>query len=87
MIKGNANVTACRDIAYQLVYGETGKNLKVALGGGRAKFLPRNVIDEEGAPGDRSDGEDLIKSWLNAKVNASAKYVWNREDLLQVGYF
>lgn len=84
MIKANADVEACPDIAYQLVYGETGKNLKVVLGGGRGKFLPSNVTDEEGAPGSRSDGENLIESWLANKVNATAKYVWNRADLLQV---
>lgn len=84
MIKANADVEACPDIAHQLVYGETGKNLKVVLGGGRGMFLPSNVTDEEGAPGSRSDGENLIESWLTSKTNATAKYVWNKADLLQV---
>lgn len=84
VISAGADVEACRDIAYQLVYGETGRNLKVALGGGRGKFLPNTVTDEEGSPGSRTDGENLIESWLASKVNSTAKYVWNRTELLQV---
>lgn len=84
VLNDGADVNACPDIAYQLVYGETGQNLKVALGGGRGKFLPSNVTDEEGSPGQRSDNVNLIDNWLASKTNGSAKYVWNRADLLEV---
>lgn len=85
VIKAGANTTACPDIAHQLVYGETGKNLKVVLGGGRGKFLPTNVTDDEGVNGQRTDGENLIESWLASKTDSAAKYVWNRSELLEVG--
>lgn len=80
------NSTVCRDIAYQLVYGETGKNLNVALGGGRRAFIPSSMTDEEGSYGVRSDDLDLIDGWLNQKKEngKSAEYVWNRDQLLNV---
>ncbi|GJQ80046.1 hypothetical protein Trydic_g19334 [Trypoxylus dichotomus] len=74
---------ACRDIAFQLVHGETGKNLNVILGGGRRNFLPNSTIDEEGSRGARTDGRNLIQEWLESKVNETAEYVWNRTGLLQ----
>lgn len=72
---------ACQDIAYQAVHGLTGSNLNVLLGGGRARFLPINVTDEEGEAGRRSDGRNLIEEWLGLKVEGAA-YVWNRAGLL-----
>ncbi|XP_068218849.1 alkaline phosphatase-like [Palaemon carinicauda] len=77
----------CDDIAEQLVYGETGKHLKVVLGGGRRSFRPREEPDvEDGSAGYRSDGVNLIHSWLEEKekMGVSAAYVWNKDDLMAV---
>lgn len=72
----------CTDIAQQLVYGETGKQLDVVLGGGRAKFLPKDRANDLGQNGERSDGVDLIEEWLKQKENAV--YMWNKTDLLNL---
>lgn len=72
----------CDDIARQLVFGETGRDLNVVLGGGRAKFLPFDVQDEEGDFGERLDGVNLIDEWLEQRKNRKASYVWNRRQLL-----
>lgn len=55
------------DIAQQLIYGKVGKNLKVILGGGRGEFRDKNIKDEEGQSGWRTDGKDLINEWQNDK--------------------
>jgi alkaline phosphatase len=80
ILNDDEDPTVCADIATQLVSGETGKNLNVVMGGGRAKFIPKETEDEEGHKGDRSDGENLIRTWLAQTQNA--QYVWNRDDLL-----
>lgn len=71
------------DIAVQLLENREGRNLKVVLGGGRASFRDANVRDEEGRPGYRSDGRDLINEWLNIKRDAgqTSKYVWSSKGL------
>ncbi|KAK7068956.1 hypothetical protein SK128_016412 [Halocaridina rubra] len=84
---GGEDPTICDDIAEQLIYGETGKNFKVILGGGRRHFIDGNIIDvEEGRGGYRLDGKDLITEWINGKATegVSASYVWNRDDFLAV---
>ena len=71
----------CVDIARQLiefagnVAGSDG--LEVALGGGRASFLPaRDGADlEDGVAGDRLDGRDLTREWVERHDDAA--YVWN----------
>ncbi|XP_032519337.2 membrane-bound alkaline phosphatase-like [Danaus plexippus] len=73
----------CRDIAYQLIHSEPGKNFKVILGGGRREFLPLGILDEEGTAGRRSDNRNLIQEWQTDKANrnVSFKYIWNKEQL------
>lgn len=58
--------------------------LKVILGGGRQKFLPKDVVDPEGGDnGRRDDGENLIETWINSKsILGPTEYVWNRTNLL-----
>lgn len=73
----------CLDIADQLVnWTAGGDGFEVALGGGRANFLPAEMADpeDEGATGGREDGRDLTAEWT-AKSNQHA-YVWNAEDLM-----
>lgn len=69
-----------KDIASQLIDYATDGGLDVALGGGRARFLPNTVLDPEYAtPGKRKDGRNLIDDWL--KKNSNAVYVWNKAQL------
>uniref|UniRef100_A0A182WJL0 Alkaline phosphatase n=1 Tax=Anopheles minimus TaxID=112268 RepID=A0A182WJL0_9DIPT len=76
----------CPDIATQLIYGDTGKNLRVILGGGRRKFLPRTMKDEEGIRGQRQDGANLISQWYYGKPLGTARYVSNRQDLMALNF-
>lgn len=80
------NATQCLDIASQLVYGDTGINFDVILGGGRKKFLPNGVKDEENQAGERLDGVNLIEEWKKLKSNlgVNAEYIWNRKQLLDI---
>lgn len=77
--------SGCKDIAYQLIKNEPGRRIKVIYGGGRAKFIPISSKDDEGNPGERADGVDLIKEWLldkTNKTNRRAKYIQTRDQLL-----
>ncbi|XP_068141962.1 membrane-bound alkaline phosphatase [Drosophila tropicalis] len=74
------------DIARQLVEGSVGKDLRVILGGGRAKFRDQTKHDEEGIFGERSDGRDLIEDWKNDKTERGQRgeYVWSLKGLSQL---
>ena len=63
------------DIAAQLVEAMTSGRIDLALGGGRTHFLPAEVIDEEGDPGARTDGRNLVEE-LTA---SGAQVAWNDE--------
>lgn len=82
VVRDGVSVSDCPDIAQQLIYGDTGKNLNVIMGGGRQKMLPKEKMDEEGKPGQRLDGKDLIAEWKKQKKMKNAKYVWNRNQLV-----
>jgi alkaline phosphatase len=71
----------CVDIARQLVEWPKGDGLELALGGGRANFLPSTMADPEdaGATGARADGKDLTAAW-RAKSPAHV-FVWNTQQL------
>ncbi|XP_063705260.1 membrane-bound alkaline phosphatase-like [Culicoides brevitarsis] len=71
------------DLAEQIVRNDVGSKLKVILGGGRENFRPQISIDEEGKPGKRLDGVDLIEEWKKSK-NSEGKFVWNRKELLEI---
>lgn len=82
VLKDSLNSTKCHDVAYQLIHQEPGKNFKVLLGGGRGKFLPKELKDEENDYGDRSDGRNLIQDWKNDRSRkGKAEYVWNKRQL------
>ncbi len=51
----------CPDIATQLVDFKPGGGIDLALGGGRARFLPR--LPGEKIGGTRDDGVDLVAKW------------------------
>ncbi|MGQ3523786.1 alkaline phosphatase, partial [Acinetobacter baumannii] len=67
------------DIARQLVEMKYGDGLNVAMGGGRANFLPDSVSDPEypGKKGARKDGRDLTQAWLQ-RYGERGQYVWNQ---------
>lgn len=49
-------------------------------------MLPKEVVDEEGNNGFRSDRINLIEAWkkLRESRNQSYEYVWNKEQLNNV---
>ncbi|XP_068617877.1 membrane-bound alkaline phosphatase-like [Battus philenor] len=83
--RASCGLDAPPDIAHQLVHDYPGNQFKVILGGGRREFLPNNEVDEEGTPGRRLDGINLIEQWRADKAsrNVTHQYVWNREQLLR----
>ncbi|XP_058066266.1 alkaline phosphatase-like [Anopheles bellator] len=86
VVRHGADPAMCTDIASQLVYGETGKNLRVILGGGRRKLIPKGAKDEDGVKGQRLDGVNLISQWYYGKPLGTARYVSNRNDLLALNF-
>lgn len=69
------------DIAEQLVHGDIGSKLKVALGGGSRHFI-RTSETSHGFSGRRTDGKNLIDEWKSEK--ATRTYVNNKQDLINV---
>ncbi len=67
------------DIARQLIEFNYGDGLEVALGGGRSKFLPKEVNDPEypTRTGERLDGRNLTEEWTKKYKNS--EYVWNKQ--------
>lgn len=65
------------DLARQLVEFSIGDGLEVALGGGRANFLPKSATDPEydEQTGRRADGRDLTAEWSK---KADSAFVWNK---------
>lgn len=68
-----ADRATCPDIARQFVEFPYGDGVDVALGGGRAKFLPVTAADPGNSEntGHRLDGRDLIGAWLAARADRS----------------
>lgn len=64
-----------------MIQNETGKKLKVVLGGGRAYFTPTGFLDPEtGANiGRRRDGKNLINQWI--ADHPTGAYVNTRDEL------
>lgn len=74
-----ALAAGCSDIARQLVEMKYGNGLNVAMGGGRANFLPESATDPEysAKKGNRKDGRDLTQAWLK-RYGERGSYVWNQ---------
>ena len=53
--------TGQKDIATQLIESD----LDLAMGGGRRHFIPKEMKDEEGKSGKRTDGKNLVDSWVS----------------------
>jgi alkaline phosphatase len=77
----SARAAGFPDLARQLVEFARGDGLEVALGGGRAQFLPREAKDPEhaGQTGARLDRRDLSAEWVARRPRSA--YVWNRAQL------
>lgn len=68
----------CTDIAKQLIFGETGKNLRVQMGGGSREFYPETEMIH-GKNGLRKDKLNLVKEWARSKGKSEiAELVLNR---------
>ncbi|MDQ6433100.1 alkaline phosphatase [Mesorhizobium sp. LHD-90] len=83
-----AVAAGCADIARQLVEMKYGDGLEVAMGGGRANFMPAGANDAEYGDaekkkGRRKDGKDLTKAWLDRYGDKGA-YVWNKEQFAAI---
>lgn len=70
----------CTDIAHQLIHGEIGSRLDVAMGGGRRYFFPDFYVDGNNERGSRTDNRNLINEFieLQRQQGRSAVYVQNR---------
>ncbi len=73
----------CADIARQLVEWPAGDGLEIALGGGRANFLPNTVADPEtpAIKGLRADGRNLTAEWA---ARPDSVFVWNTSQLAEL---
>ena len=62
---GAQKEAGCEDIAAQLIDWPAGDGFEVALGGGRSRFMTKDMADPEyeGRTGVREDGRDLIGEW------------------------
>ncbi len=67
---------AQKDIASQLIDQMKAGVIDIALGGGRAHFLPKEVTDVEGKTGKRTDGRNLVEE----ATAAGAQVVFGDED-------
>jgi alkaline phosphatase len=67
------------DIARQLIEFSYGDGLEVALGGGRTKFLPKEMNDPEyeNKKGERLDSRNLTEEWKSKYKNSD--FVWNKQ--------
>lgn len=76
-----AKAEGCKDIARQLIDFPYGNGIDLALGGGRAHFLPETAPDpeDEGENGLRADGADLTAEWM--ALSPQHLFVWNTAQL------
>lgn len=80
--RGRPDVT---DIAHQLVYNEVSRNCKVVLGCGRRHFINTTEVDDEGRPGLRTDGRNLIDEWVQEQSKESnAQFIWHKQQLDEI---
>ncbi|HEV7690880.1 MAG TPA: alkaline phosphatase [Hyphomonadaceae bacterium] len=68
-ISPEGKAKGCTDIATSFLNWPHGDGMEVALGGGRAQFLPNTMTDPEYAnqKGDRSDGRNMMDEWKSKR--------------------
>lgn len=78
-VPDDAKSAGCVDIARQLIEWSYGDGMDVAMGGGRANFLPAEATDPEypAKKGARTDGRDLTQEWLK-RFGPGSAYIWNK---------
>ncbi|KAF5295142.1 hypothetical protein FQR65_LT10530 [Abscondita terminalis] len=76
----------CLDIASQLIYGDTGRNLNVIFGGGRKYLLPDKTAKKDSEKGIRSDGRNLINEWHRLKAKDFHYYVSDLDGLFRMNH-
>lgn len=66
---------------YIIIESEVLYNCQIVFGGGRRNFIPKSQKDEQGHPGHRSDGENLISKWLLKKksLGDTPYYIYDRK--------
>ncbi|CRK92143.1 CLUMA_CG005728, isoform A [Clunio marinus] len=71
----------CDDVALQLIHGDVGSKLDVAMGGGRRHFLSNT-----NGGGLRTDNRNLIEEFLIAKkeIGKNPQVVQNRSELMNI---
>ncbi|XP_065084494.1 alkaline phosphatase-like [Ochlerotatus camptorhynchus] len=77
----------CTDIALQLIHGDIGRNLTVAMGGGSRHFYPAGAsIEGHGTVGRRRDGRFLVNEWIHAVDQRGERgaFARNRQELASV---
>lgn len=81
-----ARAGGCRDIARQFVEWGHGDGFEVAMGGGRANFLPAAVTDMEyeDRTGARSDGRNLVDEWVAG--GSDRAFVSDSEEFLAIDF-
>lgn len=84
LLPDSARAIGFPDIARQLIEFPYGDGLEVALGGGRAGFLPASSSDPEypDVRGMRRDGRDLTAEWTARRPRA--RYVWNADAMAAI---
>jgi alkaline phosphatase len=75
-LPATAAAAGCRDLAMQLAEFDHGNGIEVALGGGRAQFMPSSQADPEypDKTGIRKDDKNLVQIW---QQRSNGHYVWN----------
>jgi len=85
--KNSTDDKLVKDIAYQLVHNSVSRKFKVILGGGRREFLRTTEMDDEGRPGLRTDGRNLIDEWQEARSkNGKAEFLWHKQQLREIDF-
>lgn len=75
------NPNDCEDIARQMMQNDVGRKINVIMGGGRAKFLPAHEMG-----GERLDGANLIKTWIEQNDQNTSSYIFDKNGLLTLDF-
>lgn len=79
-LSDEARLNGCQDIAAQLLSFDFGHGINVAMGGGLPAFIPATQTEQlTGMSGQRRDGRDLTREWLDKYDNSA--FIWNRAQL------
>lgn len=85
-LSDGARAGDCHDIARQFIEWSHGDGFEIALGGGRANFLPSTSADPEYGErtGARGDGRDLVGEWT--QKGEDHLFVYNKQGFDAVNF-